>query len=217
VTGEPGLTDLSYSETDEQNFLISTGISRDDDFAICALHPSPYETINSSEQAKQLLESLSKYAGKLLITAPNQDQAAHDIAIVFVQAAQGNPNIHYVSSLGRTLLNVAMARADFIIGNSSTALMEAPSFRLPAINIGKRQEGRITGCNVVNVGFQIGEIRKAVSICLTTEFRSKCDGQNPYVNEKTLDLIVEQVMHDYPKDLLLNKRIQLPQSEYGNP
>lgn len=65
-----------------------------------------------------------------------------------------------------------LRHAKAIIGNSSCALMEAPSFELPAVNIGSRQEGRLKGENVIDVGTSVKEISIGIELAVSSKFRT---------------------------------------------
>jgi UDP-N-acetylglucosamine 2-epimerase (non-hydrolysing)/GDP/UDP-N,N'-diacetylbacillosamine 2-epimerase (hydrolysing) len=79
-----------------------------------------------------------------------------------------------------------MAVSSVMIGNSSSGLVEAPSFKLPAVNIGTRQSGRIRAKNVIDVGYSVPEIVAAIKRALSREFLAEIeDCKNPYGDGKT--------------------------------
>ena len=87
-----------------------------------------------------------------------------------------------------------LRHASCIVGNSSCALMEAPSFELPAVNIGTRQAGRLRGANVIDVGYSVDEIRAGISLATDALFREKLRGmQNPYGDGHSAPRIIQHL------------------------
>ena len=84
-----------------------------------------------------------------------------------------------------------MSYAQVMVGNSSSGIMEAASFKLPVVNIGTRQEGRIKPRNVIDCGYSTEEIKTAVRKALSENFRRGLkDLVNPYGDGKASDRIV---------------------------
>ena len=101
-----------------------------------------------------------------------------------------------------------MQVASVLVGNSSSGIIEAPSFGLPVVNIGTRQQGREQGCNVLDVSYEREEIRGAIEKALyDTEFRAVVKrGKNPYGDGKAAQRIVEVLSHiPLGRDLLQKK------------
>ena len=84
-------------------------------------------------------------------------------------------------NLGHTRYLSCLKNLDLMIGNSSSGLIEAPSFRLPVVNIGVRQKGRIRAANVIDVANGIAEIKDGILRALSSKFRKSLQGmENPY-------------------------------------
>jgi UDP-N-acetylglucosamine 2-epimerase len=78
-----------------------------------------------------------------------------------------------------------------VIGNSSSGLIEAPSFNIPTVNIGNRQKGRLAGCTVVQTSDDIEEISKSIKYVIKSGFRKKCKSfNNPYGDGETSSKII---------------------------
>ena len=88
------------------------------------------------------------------------------------------------------------------MGNSSSGLLEAPTFKVAAVNIGRRQNNRFRGINVIDVPWEKAEILKAINKAMSDEFNAylqeKCE--NPYgdghSSERILDLLMNTVVDD---------------------
>ncbi len=112
------------------------------------------------------------------------------------------PNVPREDYVG--LMNIA----DVIVGNSSSGIIEAPTLKLPAVNIGNRQRGRLQSTNVINVGYETGAIKKAITKAISKEFKAKVARCiNPYGDGKSAKRIVD-ILESVPiDDRLLIKRI----------
>jgi len=100
--------------------------------------------------------------------------------------------------------------ASVMVGNSSSALIEAPCFKLPAVNIGTRQRGRQRGNNVIDVKSNRHEIRVAIERALSPEFRrylqENCE--NPYLGDGQVSQRIVHVLKTIPiTEELLKKQI----------
>jgi UDP-hydrolysing UDP-N-acetyl-D-glucosamine 2-epimerase len=126
---------------------------------------------------------------QVIITYPNND--AGGLAIITALAEfdrQGHSGIQVHRSLGRHLYHgvLALARDPALriacVGNSSSGIKETPAFGCPTVNIGSRQEGRLRGENVIDVGYDAAELATMVNRCLYEDaFRSVArNTSNPY-------------------------------------
>jgi UDP-N-acetylglucosamine 2-epimerase len=94
-----------------------------------------------------------------------------------------------------------------MVGNSSSGILEAASFRLPVVNVGTRQQGRVRGKNVLDVECERADIAAAIRTALSPEFRaSLADLVNPYGDGHAAARIVERLRSVELGDKLLRKR-----------
>ena len=147
------------------------------------------DAISQLEPSLGALATAAKDGTQVIVTYPNNDAGGRQIIErleAFSKQMVENVQVH--RSLGRHLYHgvVALAKNPSIrvacAGNSSSGLKETPAFGCPAIDIGSRQEGRLSGRNVVRVGYNSQEIILAIQRCLFDEdFRSLCrTAENPY-------------------------------------
>ena len=109
-----------------------------------------------------------------------------------------------------SLMNIA----ELMIGNSSSGLIEAPTFGLPVVNVGIRQKGRVKGLNVIDVGYSSSEIAEGIKKAANPEFRSAVKQScNPYGNGGAANIIAEH-LKDVPlgPDLLKKTFVDMPYS-----
>jgi UDP-N-acetylglucosamine 2-epimerase (non-hydrolysing)/GDP/UDP-N,N'-diacetylbacillosamine 2-epimerase (hydrolysing) len=94
-----------------------------------------------------------------------------------------------------------------MIGNSSSGIVEAPSFKLPVVNIGSRQEGRIRAANVIDVGYTRQEIINGIEKAISEEFRYTLQNLvSPFGDGHAADRIVEGLRNVQINSLLLKKK-----------
>ena len=159
---------LSKKELAEQlGFAIAAG-----DYAVVTFHPETLNNSNVTEQCQQFLDALSAFPDmKYIITKSNADEGADIINKMMEEYAASNPNAFVVSSLGNLRYLSALKSASLVIGNSSSGIMESPYFRVPTINLGIRQRGRIQSECIINCEISTAEIIQAMQKALSPEFR----------------------------------------------
>jgi len=112
-----------------------------------------------------------------------------------------------VVNLGTPGYVSAMRLAAAMVGNSSSGIIEAASFRLPVVNIGTRQQGRTRGKNVIDVGYGRDEIIAGIRKATSPEFRAGlADLVNPYGDGHAAERIVQRLKEVELNDRLLRKR-----------
>jgi UDP-N-acetylglucosamine 2-epimerase (non-hydrolysing)/GDP/UDP-N,N'-diacetylbacillosamine 2-epimerase (hydrolysing) len=135
------------------------------------------------------LERLARDGVQVIATYPNNDAGGRSIIKALdAWAVRGTPNVQVHRSLGRWLYHgvLALSRTTggrvVCVGNSSSGIKETPAFGCPTVNIGSRQQGRLRAGNVIDAGYDVGEIEAAARRCLFDDsFRAKCGGvDNPY-------------------------------------
>lgn len=182
-------------------------------------HSVTTEFENADEQISQSMIALRKIAGEgahVIMTYPNNDIGGD---VIREQLHRMNdlqhPNIMLFSSLGRYRYHGILALSRLpgwkvvCVGNSSSGIKETPVFGCPTVNIGSRQDGRLRGDNVIDVGYNANEIFSAIKKSIEDDsFRAKCAAtDNPYgggdAGEKIADSLSAVDLH--PKRLLRKK------------
>lgn len=189
----------------------SLGCKLNQRYAVGTFHPVTLESCTAEKQTKELLAALDKNSNmKYLFTKANADADGRMINGLLGDYAKLHNNFILVDSLGVQRYLSALKYASFVIGNSSSGLIEAPSFQIPTINIGDRQKGRIAGETVIQCRPEAGEIDKAIKLALSDCFRNNAaKAVNPYGNGDTSDKIVTIV-----KEFLLHDKIDIKKKFY---
>lgn len=180
-------------------------------YALLTFHPVTLENCTAEEQALNLMNAIKDYPEVLFIcTKANADMNGRVINHYIEKYSEMYPNIKLYSSLGMKKYMSALKCAEFVIGNSSSGIIEVPSFKIPTINIGDRQKGRIQSETVINCEPNTESIKCAINTALSDKYRDSIrDVKNPYEKEGTSDQIVAITM-----DYLLNNRLSVQKKFY---
>lgn len=142
-------------------------------------HPVTLEKNTSKKQIKQILKALKKFKdSKIIFTMPNAD---HDSKVIFKEInkfVKQNKNSVVFKSLGSTNYLSCLKLVDVILGNSSSGLLEAPTLKVPTINIGDRQKGRLRSKSVIDC--QPKQKKIIYNLKKILENKKKFKFKNPY-------------------------------------
>lgn len=191
---------LSIANMDKLEALQSIGLE-ECRYAICTYHPVTMESGSVEKQIYDFLDAI-KYNPQIefIITKSNADQGGAYINGMLDKAENQITNLHVFTSLGVVRYLSLMKNAEFVLGNSSSGIIETPTFRIPTINIGDRQRGRLQSESIINCGPEKESIIKAIDKALSTEFREICKNVvSPYgeghAAEQIANKIYEVVMN----------------------
>ncbi len=183
-TGTPGLDNI-----DRIQFLNKMEFEKSIDFEIgenCFLvtfHPVTLESGTASEQFDELLSALETFQDfKIIFTMPNADTEGRVIIEKIQKFVARNSSLAIAFiSLGQLRYLSALKHVKMVIGNSSSGLAEVPSFKIPTVNIGDRQKGRIKAESVIDCLPEGHDIIRAINVGLSAEFQEKLKTVvNPY-------------------------------------
>jgi len=171
-------------------------------------HSVTTQVDEAPKQMRETLEAIVEIAYPTVLIYPNSDAGGRRM-IEVIKEYEKYPFIKTFRSLPRQDYLSLMKVASVMVGNSSSGIIEAPSFGLPAVNIGIRQEGRERGKNVIDVGHKRQEILAAIEKALTNEsfLREVKKRENPYGDGKTGPRIAEILSKVEITPQLLQKRM----------
>ncbi|RLL85237.1 UDP-N-acetylglucosamine 2-epimerase [Petrotoga sp. Shatin.DS.tank11.9.2.9.3] len=173
-------------------------------------HPTTLNTDQLEEEIEEIfkaLEKLIKIGYKIIITKSNADEGGRFINQFIDKFSVKQKDKVFVSTNFGTLKYLSiMSYVDFVLGNSSSGIVEAPSLKVPTINIGERQKGRVRGNSIIDVSPSEEEILRAVSIAQNMD-RKKIN--NPYDQGGAT-----QKIYDILKDYLENNKINIKKEFY---
>lgn len=164
-----------------------------EDFLLVTFHPVTRQPEEAAEQTEALLRALDECKDKqILFTMPNSDTGGKIVGDIIREWVSANRDRAIcVTSLGRKRYYSALKHCGVVVGNSSSGLIEAPSFGIPTVNIGDRQKGRAQGNTVINCAPDENSVKKAIALAISPDFQNYCkfEGFNPYAGEDTLNRV----------------------------
>ncbi len=174
----------------------SIQFSLEEPYVIVTFHPVTLEENTAGAQFKNLLVALDKFNKyKIIFTKSNADTEGRSINSQIDEYTKANRNRAIgVSSLGTIRYLSALKYCEMVIGNSSSGILEAPSFHIPTVNIGDRQKGRIKGRSIIDCGWTEEEITQGIEKAQTMK-REGCleKERNIYEGVNTSETIVKEV------------------------
>lgn len=192
--GAVGIENIKKMQLLDKNALEeSISFKLDKPYAVVTFHPVTLENDSAWAQFAELLKALDWHKDmKYIFTKANADANGRIINKMIDDYSASNDNVAAFESLGSLRYLSALKYAAMVIGNSSSGIVEAPSFGIPTINIGDRQKGRIQAASVINVRPDSKEIAEAIDLANSPEFRAKAASVvNPYGDGNTTDKIVK--------------------------
>jgi GDP/UDP-N,N'-diacetylbacillosamine 2-epimerase (hydrolysing) len=172
--GDPGIENIK-----NMNFLTKNeiqedlGVEVDRDTLLVTFHPVTLEIEQLPYQIENLIHALEEVNKKMIITFPNSDNGGKYIINELKKFKAKNNKVYLYENLGvRRYLSV-LRLCGAVIGNSSSAIVEAPALKIPVVNIGNRQKGRLMADNIVQCNYSSVEIVNSINLVLNEEFSQK--------------------------------------------
>lgn len=204
--GAPSLDHLRRSTLLDRAAVASRlGIAFAPPTLIAAWHPVTILRDTNAE-ADAFFSALARAPGQIVFVYPNADAGSHALIERTRALAATRAHTHVYVNLDAVTYWSLLGQADAILGNSSSGIMEAASFALPAVDVGMRQQGRERGRNVIDTPADAASIGAAISRALSPAFRKSLAGMaNPY-GDGTASQTIARVLATVPIDGLLVKQ-----------
>ncbi len=174
----------------------SIGFSLDGDYAVVTFHPVTVERGSAESACEALLDAMRAFPElRWLCTKANADAGGGLINRMLAEAEKSCECIKLVDSLGAARYLAAVRDAAFVLGNSSSGLLEAPSLGVPTVNIGDRQKGRIRADSVIDCAQDAQSIIAAIKTAMDPERREAAKHvANPYEGADTSGAIASRIL-----------------------
>lgn len=184
VVGECGLDLIHDSEIATPKEIKELfALDLNNDTILVTFHPSTldYDTPVDA-QINAVLQALTHFSNyQIVFTAPGVEQDSETVLAAIRQFVANHPNTLLVDHFGSRNYLAVMNRAKAVVGNSSSGLVEASSFGVPAINIGNRQKNRLAADSVQHVPYVAGKIEAAITRALNAAYQASAKNcLNPY-------------------------------------
>lgn len=189
----------------------SVNYKLDKEYAVVTFHSVTLENNTSKMQFENILKTCDKHNDmKYIFTKSNCDEGGRIINKMIDDYVSKRDNTVSFESLGMIRYLSAVKYSAMVIGNSSSGIVEVPVFKVPTINIGDRQKGRLHGKTVINCGPSLDEISMAIEKAKSDEFKNAIISSNHMFGDgNTSDKIVKVIT-----EFLKNEKIDLKKKFY---
>lgn len=186
----------------------SLGLALERPYAVITFHPVTLENNSAKQQCRELLKALDIHSEMdYIITKANADADGRIINKMLDDYSLTHDNVSVYESLGAVRYLSAVKYACMAIGNSSSGLVEVPSFKIPTVNIGDRQKGRLKAASVIDCDPKAEEISQSIERAKTIEFREICETvTNPYGDGDTSEKVVNAIETMMSSEIDLKKK-----------
>lgn len=210
VVGAPGLDSIIAGTYTRPDALYEKyGFDPASPIIVCVQHPVSGETGEAPAQMRETLEALVSLRYQTIVTYPNADAGGREM-IRTIALYERYPFIRIYRNLPHDDYLGLLRIASVLVGNSSSGIIETPSFHVPAVNIGSRQAGRERACNVIDAGYDSTDIAAAIRTALFDEsFRRQVSAcTNPYGDGSATKNILRVLTGINYKEFNIQKRLQ---------
>lgn len=207
--GDPGIENIKIIKIEEKADLEDElGLKIDRRTLLITYHPVTLELSALGWQMDNLINALSNYTGSMIVTYPNSDNGSELIIRKWKEFAKRKKTVRLVQNLGSVRYISVMKYCGAIIGNSSSAIVEAPFMKVPVVNIGNRQQGRIMADSIICCGYSQQEIEDSIERALSIEFAEVVkNSKSLYGQGNTSEKIVEVLEKIKVDEKLLKKKL----------
>ncbi|MFD1037186.1 UDP-N-acetylglucosamine 2-epimerase [Virgibacillus byunsanensis] len=174
--GAPGIENINRMQLlDRESFEKSIDFKLGKLSFLITYHPVTLHKEGPVKATQNLLTALREFKeARMIFTKPNSDTDGRIISKMIDEFALEYPDrVITVTSLGQLRYLSAIRYVDIVIGNSSSGLIEVPSFKKPTVNLGVRQQGRIKADSVIDATEEVDSIIEAINKALSNSFQSK--------------------------------------------
>lgn len=206
--GAPQIDEMvtsKFSSLDEIEKNLSLNLKNG--FILAVMHPVTEELDKAGKQAEIFIKVLNEFSLPKIVILPNNDAGSSYVKEAINNFRRGE--YYTYANLKREIYLGLLKNCNCIVGNSSSGLLEAPTFKIPAVNIGRRQNMRFRGINVIDVNFKEEEIKLAIKKALSKEFKEFLNKNclNPYGDGHSSERILDLLLNTKIDEKLLVKKL----------
>lgn len=205
--GSLGIENIKkYTLLNKEEFENSIDFKLNKKNILVTYHPETVESDNTNEiYFKELLDSLGELTDtNIIFTKANSDRGGRIInKMIDTFVIKNSDNCVSFSSLGQLRYFSALQYVDIVLGNSSSGLIEVPSFKTATINIGDRQKGRVCAQSVINIEARKNLILKVIQKVYSKSFQNiLLNCQNPYEKDNSAETILNIIKSSNLKNII---------------
>ena len=208
--GDPGIENINKIQLwDREELENDLKIKVDKQTLLVTYHPVTLERQDLEEQVDNLIAALKMHNGTKIITYPNSDDGSEVIITRLKAYAQEADDVCLVQSLGIVRYLSVMNYCGAVVGNSSSAIVEAPHLKVPAVNIGNRQAGRLMADSIICCDNTVDGINNAISKSLSDEFKKMVKTSKSLYGEGNTSSEIVKVLETIElNERLLKKKLE---------
>ena len=210
VTGGLGIDAISQLKLLSKSELEAIlGLKFGEKNLLITFHPVTLELAVADKQINELLVALDQLPGiNYIFTSPNADSGSNYIGQAIEKFVATHENSSFYASLGQLNYFSCIQFVDGVVGNSSSGILEIPTFRKGTINIGDRQQGRVQAGSVINCKPDVESILNAIKVLYSAEFMDRLGASvSPYGDEGASNIILRIIKN-------LNLPLEIKKSFY---
>lgn len=209
VSGAPGLDYIAHAKYHSKEDLVKKLGLKGDKFFMLTQHPVTTEKDLVREQMIETMEALVEMGIETIVSYPNSDSGGREIIEVIEEYKKKYDIFKSYRNLSQVDYLSILKYTSAMIGNSSSGIIEAPSFKLPVINIGTRQQGRLRAVNIIDVDYGRENVLNGLKKALYDEEFKKILEQcnNPYGDGNASEKIANTLSEIKLDRELIQKRI----------
>ncbi len=202
AVGEPGLDNFNRLPKLKKNQIAKElGLNINKKWVLLTYHPETKISLKDNLEVvgNIVLALLNMVEIQIIITKANADYGSIQINKFLLNISERHNNFFLVDSLGQKNYINIMRYCWFMIGNSSSGIVEAPSLRLKVVNIGNRQKGRLISKNVVNAKGDYNSIIRALKKIMTLDFDKRIKNIENIYGEGNTSVKIKNILRIFPK------------------
>lgn len=210
--GAPGVENVLKTEIGSRKELSEKlDFNLSDKYAVMLFHPETLAEISEEEQIAELLSgienSITEKNMKYVIISSNADKGGRKINTFLKEFCDRYNNVVFKSNLENQDYLSLVSNAEFLIGNSSSGIIEAPSLKTITINLGERQKGRESASSIIHLNTDKNEISEVIDAILNDDdFKNNINFENPYEKTDTSQVIKEVILKELDKGIQIQKK-----------
>jgi UDP-hydrolysing UDP-N-acetyl-D-glucosamine 2-epimerase len=197
LSGAPGLDNLdSMTLLSREKLESQLEIDLSHQTLLVTFHPVTLEYSQAEVQIGEVLNAIERSKFPAVFTQPNADTGSGVITDKITSFVSIHQDSKLVNNLGPLRYFSLMKYVAAMVGNSSSGIVEAPEFKLPVVNIGLRQEGRVRGRNVIDVPCDSESILAGIRRAVSVGFKKSLERiKNPYKQDNASEIIVNKIKY----------------------
>ncbi|MBU3181558.1 UDP-N-acetylglucosamine 2-epimerase [Clostridium psychrophilum] len=209
VVGSPGLDNIKKTQYISRKEMLNRFDLEDDKIFLLTQHPVTTERDVVEWQIRETLDAVVELGYQTIVSYPNSDNGGREIIKVIEEYRIKYQFLKIFKNLSQVEYLSFLDVADVMIGNSSSGIIEAPSFKLPVVNIGSRQDGRLRACNVIDIPYGKESVIRGIKQALYDEnFKKQLKNCKNLYGDGNASYKISQIISEVKLDReLMQKRI----------